>query len=365
MLSQKTNLIFSIIFSLNLSINLMGMEITYTPKSLIADPVQYLNTINTSWDMFREETYMLEATHQHDLANLTQKYKELIRKHEQICPLFFLNECTKEEGNIQLNNNCLLSRTYKPHFRKMFEEYTSHLLIEKIQTSPTTPVIYTGFGCGGAFQDLMIITKALMQQPQALLTIHLIDGETMPYVSAVNFLGYSREIKIDQIFNFGSRLTEYEQHARNKEKHDPEIQRMSHQQLEQELTLLCTDKEAKYKQFLSWFMRKFPLSHVSLYIHDHIFNYYDFIEKNNLAHADVVTTADIDDDESLKYESINHYANICLKTLNAKPTAKTAWLKKIDNDNVAILKSLLPKTKNATKIYFDGIQLPDHNIITL
>jgi hypothetical protein len=356
MLSQKTNFTLFVIFLLNVSINLMGMEIIYTSDTLLANPVQYLDKMDTSWNIFTQKARSLEATHQNDLATLTQKHKELIQKHEQICPLFLLNECTKEEGNIQLNSNCLLSRTYKPHFREMFEKHTSQLLVEKLQTSPTTPVTYTSFGCGGTFQDLIIITKALIQQPQALLTIHLIDGDNTPYVSAVNFLGYSREIKTDQTFSFDSRLNEYEQHARNKESHDPEIQAMSHQQLAQQLTLLCIDKEAQYKQFLSWLRQQFSLAQISLYIHNHVMSYGNFIETNNLAHGDVITTADIDDDESLKYGSLQCYAKLCIQTLHAKPTAKTAWLKKMDNNDAAIFTARVP-TKNSNSCLFDTIKL--------
>jgi hypothetical protein len=356
---QKTNLILPIILILNVSINLVGMETAYIPDVLVANPIEYLIKAKTTYDAFAQEVQNLEATkttNQHELANLITQYKAVIEKHEQTCPLFFLNECTEETNNIQLNNNCLLSRTYKPHFREAFEKHTSKLLLEKLQSSPTTPITYTSFGCGNAFQELIIITKTLIEQPKAQLTIHLIDGVHTSYVTAVDFLGYSREITTQHNFSFGSRLEEYEQYARNKEKHDPEIQAMSCQTLKQQITFACLEQEIKYKQFLSWLQQKFSLAQISLYLHDTSTHYFNFLTKNNLAHADIITTADIDDDESLKNGSINHYAMICIKTLNAKIDAKTAWLKKLDAHNAGILTASIP-AKNSTNCYFNTIKI--------
>jgi hypothetical protein len=356
---QKTNLILPITLLLNLSLNLISMEATYTPDALVANPVEYLIKRETAYNAYRQDIEILETTKTidtHDLANLITKYKAAIQKHEQTCPLFFVTECTQEENNIALNNNCLLSRTYKPHFREAFEKHTSQLLLEKLQSSPTSPITYTSFGCGNAFQELIIITKALIEQPQAQLKIHLIDGCHSPYVSAIDFLAYSREITVKQNFSFDSRLEEYEQYARNKELHDPEIQAMSCQELRQQITLACLEQEAKYKQFLSWLQQKFSLAHISLYIHTTSSDYLNFLTKNNFRHADVLTATDIDDDESVKYMSLYHYAMLCIKTLNAKPDAKTAWLKKFDTHNAGILRACMP-TKNSTNCFFDAIKL--------
>ena len=327
----------------------------YIPKALVANPAQFLTLMDKTLDNFFQEARNLEATNQDPLTNLTQKYKALIKKHEETCPLFFLGECTKEIGNKALNENCLLSRTYHPSLRKTFETYARRLLLKKLQASPTIPTVYTSFGCGEAFQDLMIITKALIKQPNALLTIHLIDGNNTPYTTAVNFLNYSREITTNHEFSFGSRLTEYEQYARNKERHDPEIQAMSHQELAQQLTLLCIDKEAQYKQLLSWIMQQFPLSYISLYLHDNIVNYCDFIEKNNLTHADVLTAADIEDTLSRLTGSIQHYSMLCKKTLTKKPTSVNAWLGKLNDTSAGILTAL--PTSDSKNIYFEITKL--------
>ncbi len=361
MILQKINLMLPITFLLNLSLNLISMEITYTPKDLITNTVQYLTAKTITIDAFDQDANNLEATittNQHELTNLTKNYKALIKKYEQTCPLFFLNECTKEIGNIALNDNCLLSRIYKPHIRQTFEKHASKLLLKKLQTSPTTNTVYTSFGCGGAFQDLIIITKALIKQPEALLTIHLIDGNNTSYVTAVNFLNHSREITIDHEFNFGFRLAEYEQYARNKELHDPEIQAMSNHELAQQLTLGCIDKETQYKQLLSWLMQQFPSSHISLYLHDDIVNYCDFIKNNNLTHADVLTAADIEDDESRLKGGSLYYSILCAKTLIEKPASVNAWLRKVNNNSVGISTASLttPKQKNIFWT-FDEIKL--------
>ncbi len=264
MLSKKTRLTLRITLLLSLSTNLACMETSQPSDSLVANPLQHLNQIRTTFDQFKKELHKLEKTKK--IANslsypelllnpaaLTQEYTSLVQKHEQACTLFLLGECTD-------TSNCLLSRACNPKFRAAFEKHTSQLLIDKLQSSPTTPVNYTSFGCGDAFQDLIIITKTLIEQPKALLTIHMIDGNNTPYVNAIDFLDYSRKIIIEQIpFGFGCRLAEYAKYAREQEKNDPEIQSMTDQKLQQQILLLCLEKEAQYKQFLSWLIQQFSL----------------------------------------------------------------------------------------------------------
>jgi hypothetical protein len=351
MLLKKTSLTLRITLLLSLSTNLACMETTHTPNSLVADPLLHLNKMNTTFDAFEKEFHKLKKStkkSQLNLATLTQEYTSLVQKHEQVCPLFLLGECID-------NENCLLSRTCKPKFRAAFEKHTSQLLIDKLQSSPTTPVNYTSFGCGDAFQDLIIITKALIEQPKALLTIHMIDGNNTPYVNAIDFLDYSRKIIIDQIpFSFGSRLAEYAKYARDQEKDDPEIQSMTDKKLQQLILLLCLEKEAQYKQFLSWLTQQFSLAKISLYLHSQVINYSNFLEKNKFTHADIVTTADIDDEESLIHASLQHYTRLCTQTLNAKPTSKTAWLKKINNNSAGITTvHLLLQTQKGSQIGFE------------
>lgn len=354
MLSKKTSFTLHTTLLLSLSTNLTGMEITHTPDSLVANPLLHLQKMHTTFNQFEKEFNKLNKSHKKSQLNLTKTYNSIVQKHEQTCPLFLLGECTEEMENIINDGNCLLSRTYKPEFRAAFERHTSQLLINKLQISPTTAVNYTSFGCGAGFQDLVIITKALIEQPKALLNIHMIDSNNTPYVSAIDFLDYSRKIIIDQIpFSFESRLAEYAKHTREQEKDEPEIKSMTEKELQQELLLLCLAKEAQYKQFLSWLTQKFSLAKISLYLHAQVTNYCDFLEKNKFPHADIVTTADIDDYESLTHGSLQDYEELCIKTLAAKPTSNTAWLKKIDDNSVGILTARLPQTENSTQLFFD------------
>ena len=341
MSSHKNNFIFYTALLLNVNVSIVGMDTIYTPSALTSNPIQHLTIMKTTRDLFETKREMVE-TKQHELTQLIEQYKALLTKYEQVCPLFLLGECTKEIGNIALENNCLLSRMYKPDFRQKFDQHVSQLLCNKLQASTTTNTVYTSFGCGDAFQDLIIITKALIQQPKAFLTIHLIDGKNTPYVAAVDFLNHSRQIKTEHEFSFGSRLAQYERYARNKEKNDPVIQALTHDELKQQLTLLCIEQEAQYKQLLSWLTQQFSSSHISLYLHDNIINYCDFIKKNNLTHADVLTTADIEDDGSRMTNSIDHYYILCQKTLTEKPTSVNAWLGKLANNSVGILTASLP-----------------------
>jgi len=358
MLSQKTTLLLHAIFLLCLNTNLIGMESTNNVDTLITNPIRSINTNNTIFTVFIKELNKPQKTTQLDLTTQTNNYKSLIQKYERICPLFLLTECISEEGNTEHNNNCLLSRTYQPRYRELFENHASRLLIEKLHTSPTNTATYTSFGCGGTFQDLIIITKALIEQPKARLNIHLIDGNNTPYISAVDFLNYSREITSDQtFFDFGSQLAEYEQHARDKEKDDPEIMTMTHTALQQQLTFLCLKKEAQYKQFIRSLKQKFSLAQISLYIHDQVNNYCNYLEKNNYTHADVLTAADIEDYVSITKKGIQNYMQLCSTTLTNNPESCNAWLAKINNTSAGILTASLPnperKKQKAVTISFD------------
>jgi hypothetical protein len=383
MKSKQINLILSIILVTIFNINVVCMETECTPHTLVGNPLYYLDqaimvendfikefqstdlekeckSIHTSITEKRKKIKQMAQTlnlksliKQQDvllaqsekleqkLQNipsiaLTKIYTSLTEKYEHIFPLFLLNECTKEIGNTETNDNCLLSRTYKPHYRNCFEKHASNLLIEKLQKSPNQPVTYTSFGCGGAFQDLIIITKALIQQPKALLTIHLIDGVNTPYTSAVDFLNHTHEIKVEQNFTFGSQLAEYEQYARDKEKHDPAIQNFTQEALKLQLLDLCLSTQAKYKQFLSWLNKQFSQATISLYVHNQASNYCNFINENKCSHADVVTTVDIDDETSKETHSIQDYTALCLTTLTNNPTSVNAWLRKTNENSVGI-----------------------------
>lgn len=355
---DKTNIIVQLVLLVTLNAQLAGMETPHSAHAIVANPVEYLKKIHTTNNTFSTDIKKIAF----NLATLKEEYPAFAQKYELLCPLFLLNECTQAEIDspfkgipncyvVGMKYPCALSRIKKPSIRASFEQQASQLLINKLLTNDI--VTYTGFACGDAFQDLMIITKALISQPKARLNIHLIDGSNTPYVCAVDYFNHSREIKADETyFNFGSRLPEYEEYARNREKRDPGIQTMSREALQKQLALLCVEKETQYKQFIKWLTHEFPESKISLYIHDIVQNYCNFLEKNHLAHADIVTTTDIDDVGAIEQASIHQYAALCKATLNAKPTASNAWLIRT-HDYAAISTARLPETKDATKIWFD------------
>lgn len=335
--------------SIHASITEKRKKIEQMPQSL------HVKTVTSQQDSLHDRSKKLEQKLQNiPFIALTKTHTSLTEKHELLFPLFLLGECTKEIDSTGTNHNCLFSRTYKPHYRNCFEKHASKLLIKKLQTSPEQTTTYTSFGCGGAFQDLIIITKALMEQPKALLTIHLIDGVNTPYTSAIDFLQQSHEIKTEQKFTFGSQLTAYEQYARDKEKHDPEIQNFTREALKLQLLDLCLSTQAKYKQFLSWLKKQFPQATISLYVHNQVSNYYNFIHKNNHTHADVLTAVDIDDEESKITYSIQNYTQLCKATLSNNPTSVNAWLQKTGPNSAGI--STISKTATQ-KFKFDTISL--------
>jgi hypothetical protein len=363
MLSKKTNLILCILV-LGLSNNIACMEVTFTPNVLVTHPLDCLKKIRSTCYQFKKDLAPITF----DLPTLKEEYISITQKHEKPCPLFLLNECTHielESSNTPFAKipncyvvgmkeclNCPLSRDLKPKIREAFEKHASQLLIKKLQECPDNITTYTSFGCGDAFQDLIIVTKALIMQPKARLNIHLIDGNNTPYVSAADYLEHSREIKTDETYlNFGRRLTEYEQHARNKEKDDQEIQAMPAEALQQQLALLCIEKETQYKQFIKWLTQAFPQAQISLYIHDIVSNYCVFLMNNNIPHADVFTAADICHSIDINHSnSCNQYVALCLATLIANPTSNDAWL--IDTHHGAGI-STARSPESPEKIYFD------------
>ena len=56
-------------------------------------------------------------------------------------------------------------------------------------------------------------------------------------------------------------------------------------------------------------------------------------------------------------KSHNDYQLLCIKTLTNNSNAKTAWLKKLDEDNTVILTAALSDINNSTEINFNTIKL--------
>jgi len=347
---NKTNIILQLIFVVILHPQLAGMEITYSANAIVANPVECLKKIRTTDKPYCQDLKNINLT----LPTLKENYISCIKKHEQTCPLFLLDECTQVTcSNKILTFPCAFSRLKNPAIRESFEKRTSDLLSNKINEAQGQLVTYTGFGCGEAFQDLIIITKALMTHQKAHLNIHLIDDNNTSYSWATDFLNHCPEIKTDDIFlDFESRLPELAQHVREINQNIPEIQNMPSETLQQQLAFSCLKKEVQYKQFIKWLAQQFPESKIALYCHNVVQTYCNFLQNNNLAHADIITASDIDDQGAIEMGAICEYAALCKATLNAKPTSNSAWLIRT-HDYAAIAVARLLGTQGATQISFD------------
>ena len=311
--------------------------------TLLADPALCLQNMRTTHKEYKEEKRKNASHEQMPIDLYTQNHMLLTQKYKKKHPLFLLGECYKEVSyhNPSEWHYCTLSREHNPRYREAFENKVSALLIAKIIASDGQPVHYTDFGSGGAFQALATLTKVLTQQNNACLNIHLIDGSYTPYVTATDFFNQNRQITMEKTLHFGTRLAEYAQFVRDQEKDDPEVMAMADSTIQQNVIKLCSSLESKHKQFISSLSNTFPNAHLSLCVHDQTPSYLQYVEKHNLAHADVVTAADISDHESMQTQSIQSYVTLCSATLEKKSTAHNVWLEKSNNQGGAKLTTLV------------------------
>ena len=322
--------------------------------SLLVDPLRNLRVMNGVKDQFYAEVDYERLENELNIPILTSRLEQLFNKYEQECPLFMVDECTTEgEYNNEDNcNPCLFSREHNS-YRTEFEEMVSKKLVEKISLSHNRqePINYTSFGCGDAFLETIIIAKALMHKPDACLNIHFIEGANRPYTSAADYLNVSREINTNQhMLNFGDRLNAYAQQIKNKEKLNDSVDEVQSQIV---YTSLLVQK--KRQQILSWLTKIFPEAKLSLSLHDIVDNYFTYLDKNNLPHADVVAAADIQDWQSIMRKSVTHYVTLCTKTLEKKPDSCNVWLAKDPRDQVSIDCIAAQKTNGARTINLNGL----------
>lgn len=260
--------------------------------------------------------------------------RALIKRFESECPFVLLGECTSEGFG-----PCVLSRTYKKKYRNQFENTIGKALSQKLQISK--PIVYASFGCGGTFQDLVIITKWLSKNPLAQLDIHLIDLQHTPLVACLDFLNNQRQID-KQPVDYASVMQELLEKGKKEwggDKHPEDTARM-------ELSAAISHLDLKHKELLNWLQQNFPKAQIRLFSHDNAKSYLGFIEKNNLEYPDVINAADIQDEMSQLRKSINNYLALCAKTLEKKPSSTNILLTKMLEKNGNYRVSLLTCAKD-------------------
>lgn len=199
------------------------------------------------------------------------------------------------------------------------------------------------------------MAKTLAKKPKAHLAIHLIEGNNTPYVTAVDFLGFSREITINQKpLNFDNSLSEYKQFMVSM---GEELGCMTDDELHIQLVSNCMRIQKKNEQILAWLTKTFPDAKLSLFIHDFTDNYFNYLDKHKLPYADVVSAADIQDEMSLLRDSVTNYAKLCTKTLEKKPSAYNVWLAKQGYEKVSINSLSLNDLQGSEKIDLNGLSV--------
>jgi len=331
------------------SLAVMGSAIAYryaTSKpnllnALVKNPsavLKNISKIRDSWNAKRPKETNFQTIE--DITQFKKQYQQLLDQYTNECPLFLLDEC-KEEGF----GPCLLSRTYEPTYRNIFEGKSVAALVAKTKTVKNQPVHYTSFGCGGMFQDLVILTKTLTQVPDAHIDIHLIDLKNSWYVAYCDRIFKTREITDQCVVTEKDLVESIEEFKKEKPSFIYEDD-----SLVDLLALASIDKEAKCKQFISWLCKTFPQAKLSLYVHGTTDSYLKYIEDNKLSYADVITTADIDDDFAIT--SFPAYVKLCAKTLEKNSAADNFWLIK-NGQEPAIFSLALQASSGADKVEFE------------
>jgi hypothetical protein len=320
--------------------------------SLLTNPQQSLNDIYKTRHEFDAEAQKEDLENEKDILKLTNKIDILVQKYEQKCPIFFFGECNS--GGFF---PCVFTRSLNPSYRKSFEGRVSKDLLSKINSRQNTQdsVVYTSFGCGGALSEMIILTKVLAKKPDACLDIHLIEGNNICYVKVIDYLNRLREITAQQkSFNaddvlLGNYIKSVIPEKEKKEKTEDELKL---QIISNSLTI-----QKKYQQGIAWLTKTFPNARLSLYIHDFTDSYLEYLDKHNLAHADVVAAADIQDDMSHMRKGPENYLTLCKKTLDNKPEALNVWLAKDNFEKVGITSLSLQEVEGAEKAEFNGLSV--------
>ncbi|HEX2978161.1 MAG TPA: hypothetical protein VHO47_03520 [Candidatus Babeliales bacterium] len=286
--------------------------------SLICNPNVALVQANSIRKQFKSEAKKSGLDKVENTERLIGESDKLLIKYEQKSPIFLLGECVKEGWG-----PCLLSRSYQPKYREVFEEKVSSALLGKLNSNGSAN--YVSFASGGNFQDLVLLTKTLALKPDAQLDVHLIDFQYTPFVKYLDVAQNNRKLDSDKSFDFSEKvLSEMAEFARKEwglgEKEPEEIKEM----LKGDIHGIGSAKN----QLAVTLKKMFPHAVVNFHLHDTAESYLNYIKDKNLSHADVISTCDIQDEMSLLKRSLLHYKKLCAETLQKKQDSKNIFLTK-------------------------------------
>lgn len=287
----------------------LGPE-SYSSEDLIKligqDPTKALGIISCFYKQFSKGIDQLDTSEK----NNAKKNYHLLEEHEKKCPLILINECTLgDEGP------CIFKRAKNP-YREKFEFEVVSAFNEKL-TSSKEPIQYIGFGAGGMFQDLVILTKTLTQHPEAQINIHLIDYTYNCYLNLRLYLKSSREIYDTCNDEPTESAIRYLLKAENIEQ-DEQTKDTIRYNLKKEGRL--------FRQFISALQKNFPKAQLSLFAHESTTGYLSYINAKKIAYPDIITGADLQSYTCSLYGAIYHYKTLCFAALQKKPNSKNFLL---------------------------------------
>ncbi|MFA6066039.1 MAG: hypothetical protein WC707_02540 [Candidatus Babeliaceae bacterium] len=255
--------------------------------------------------------------------NVSELMQKIITQFEKECPIFFLGECDQEDSS----RGCILSRSHEPKNRAAYEKHVVGALLKILSANKLTQ--YASCASGGLFQDLVVLSKALHEKPDAQIDIHLIDAKFMPYMSMRDVLDNTREVKLDYSIdpnNFMRVLKEV----------NPEFQETSRAR-----KIIAADIvriEPFIKQFVRQLKTTFPRARLAVNVHGTVATYCDYVSRKRLDSPDVIVGADIQDESNPDQNSIGDYYQLCREGLIAKPNLYNKIL--VRSNNKAMLNTL-------------------------
>jgi len=307
--------------------------IEYTPEKLIGDPTTILQALTKCKQ--HHDRWMVEnglsiyktkrdSTAEPSVSKNTHdidQYHLKIAALQLLCPIFLLSECSTLQS-YSGSAPCFFSRNSHPNFRHSYEETVSNALLEQLKTKKDA-VQYVSFGAGGLFQDLVILTKALSQNPASNLEVHIIENEYTLFSYSHSQLKLDNKIDDQDIDLLSIKKTLCNITPSNfsvtSSTDDDEI-------LFETLALRYHYIKTIYKQFNGWFQTHFPKTQFSLYLHGNVDNYYAYMNQNKDLAADIIVTADIQDAQSQSLHAQTLYQDLCQQALRKNKTMKNFFL---------------------------------------
>lgn len=293
--------------------------------SLLIDPRESFKDMQHVRDAYFEHVKYDGLYQEMNSVNLINELNRLSQQYEQQCPLFLVDECSSIK---EKKFSSVLSRNVNPFYKKCFEEEVSHHLIEKIisQQNVDRAISYVNVSCGGSLSTLVILTKVLAEKPDAWLNVHCIADDNHHYVPIIDFLGVSRAITSDQqLLNFSDdNINAYVQML--KELLPPsmisnDIKARGH------IVHRYFNVYKKYRQMVTWLAHTFPKAKLSLFVHESCKSYFDYVDKQGLALADVLSAVDIQAQESCRSGRCSHnYVKLCTEILKKNANASNVFL---------------------------------------